>query len=1650
MKALYIVFALFFSLSSFWVFGQNYNMANGNISTCSGNFFDSGGSGNNYNNNQNFTYTICPSTPGARISVAFTSFNTESNYDYLYVYDGNSTGATLIGTYTGTGLPGTLTASTTNPTGCLTFRFTSDGSITRAGWAATISCILPCQTITANFLSSNPAPQADGIIRVCQGQSVTFSGSGTFSNSGTGATYSWSMGNGTNVNGATANYSFPAGGAYSVNLNITDPSGCTNSNSLNRIVQVSTTPTLTSSASPTTICQGQTANLTAGVTMTPFIQNCTPPVSGTTFLPDGSGASYNTAINVNCFSSTQTVQSASDIQNVCITMEHSYLGDLQLKLICPNGQSMILKAYPGGGGTYLGCPLDDGGTNPGTGRTYCFTPTASTLLVNGSTSNCGSPSSGSIVAGNYQPVQSFNNLIGCPLNGSWTINVIDNLAADNGYIFGWDVNFNPSLAPASGSFTPTIASQGWQATPGLTSTGTTTATVAPTTLGSNCYTYSITDNFGCTYNRTQCVTVTTGTTPTFTQLGPFCQGGTPGSLPTTSTNGISGTWSPASISTTSPGSTVYTFTPNSGQCAGPTTMTVMVNPAPTVSIASQTICSGASTTLVATANPTGGTYSWSPGGATTSSITVNPTTTTSYTVTYNLSGCGAVNATGTVTVNPSATVSVNSVTICSGESTTLTATPTEFGGTYSWSSSATTASITVNPLSTTTYSVTYTLGSCTPSIGTGTVTVNPAPTVIVNPITICSGETNTLTATVSESGGTYSWAPGGQTTSSISVNPTTTTTYSVTYSLGACTPATGNAVVTVNPAPTVTVNPITICSGETNTLIATVSESGGTYSWSPGGQTTSSISVNPTSTTTYSVTYSLGACTPATGNAVVTVNPAPTVTVNPITICSGETNTLTATVSESGGTYSWSPGGQTTSSISVNPTSTTTYSVTYSLGACTPATGNAVATVNPAPTVTVNPITICSGETNTLTATVSESGGTYSWSLGGQTTSSISVNPTTTTTYSVTYSLGACTPATGNAVVTVNPAPTVTVNPITICNGETNTLTATVSESGGTYSWAPGGQTTSSISVNPTTNSVYTVSYSLGACTVAIANSTVTVNPIPVITISNQTICSGNSATLNANSVPSGGSYVWSTNETNSSISVNPTQTTTYSVTYTSNNCNASQPVTVTVNPTPTINIANQTICAGESATLSAIATPAGGSYTWSNGSTSSSLTVSPTTNITYNVLYMLNGCNATASGSVTVNPIPTVSLANTTICAGQTATLIPSSPLTNGTYLWTTGATSSTLSVNPNATSIYGVVYTVNNCNSVPVSASVTVTPLPIVTVNNPSICIGNTATLTASATPTGGTYNWQPISSSTSSVQVSPTENTSYNLVYTQNNCSSIPVTASVTVIPRPVVNFNADKLAGCLPHTVVFQNLTTSSSSIQNCTWSIGNLGQFSSCDSLVYTFNTPGCFTITLNASSNGCSSSQTLNNYICTEAVPDANFFPTPIEFTEPSQSVSFINTSSNASQYSWEFSNGYTSSDNSPNVYFPNTMEGQTITLTATNSLGCTDAYSIFIPYKEPTIFYIPNSFTPDGDGFNQTFKPVFTSGFDPYNFEMTIFNRWGEVVFVSFNADRGWDGSFGKTGLDAPEGTYIYKITYKIPQQDERKMVSGHITMIR
>lgn len=476
-----------------------------------------------------------------------------------------------------------------------------------------------------------------------------------------------------------------------------------------------------------------------------------------------------------------------------------------------------------------------------------------------------------------------------------------------------------------------------------------------------------------------------------------------------------------------------------------------------------TLCSS-STTL--SASGSGFTsYSWSPIGATTSSVLISPTVTTTYTLVANTATTGCVYMdvhTVTAGISPTLTATAATPTACSGAGTSFLS--ASGASTYSWSTGATTATISVAPSTTTTYTVTGFINACSNSV-TVTQTIIPLPTVNITASSnsICAG--NSVTLTASGTASTYTWT-GGNTNTVIVVSPTVTTNYMLFGSSSGCA-SSNQKTITVTPSPTVNVTASTasICSGSSTSVTLTATGAS-TYSWNTGG-TTASIAVTPTVTTTYSVvgTNTLGCSRTSTIN--VTVYNTPTVVVSNYTICPGGTATLSASGAT---TYSWNTGA-TTSSILVTPSSNTNYTVTgTSFGTCTN-TRTLSVTVGSAISIalTPSPSTICIGNSGTITASGATS---YTWNTGSN-ASSIIITPTTATTYTVAGTSGSCS-GTNTISISVSPNPTIAASSSSalICLGNSATLSVTGANS---YNWNPGLLTGSSVVVSPTSNTTYTV-----------------------------------------------------------------------------------------------------------------------------------------------------------------------------------------------------------------------------------------------------------------------------------------------------------------------------------------------------------------------------------------------------------------------------------------------------------------------------------------------------------------------------------------------------------------------------------------------
>ncbi len=509
-------------------FSQNVTMTNATINNCSGILLDPGGVAN-YPNNSNITTTICPGTAGGSVLLSFTLFNTELNWDDLTIYDGNSTAAPILGTYGGS-LPA-FSVQATNATGCLTLVFQSDATLNFAGFSANISCVYPCQAFTAVVNSTTPAA-VGGFIDICLGQSLIVNGGGNYSNSpgnytqtNASSTFEWFFGDLSAGNNAISSHTYATPGVFDLDLNITDVNGCTNANDIDIKVRVSGAPTyIGTNTVATDICLGQTNDLSGFVQATPLTYFCESSNADTTVIPDGVGVSYTSDLDLDCFGPAATISSASDISSICLDLEHSYIHDLTITLSCPNGASIDLYAtYPGAvNSVQFGQPVDDDlSSTLGLPYTYCFTNTAANTIysiaepavgtppVQNYTDQDGTPVAGAfyIPAGNYLPDQGFGNLIGCPLNGDWTITITDGLNSDNGTIFNWAVDFDPSLYSTNNNFTPSIAAN-WLPDPTITSNVGNTILVTPVTTGASCYVFESTDQFGCAFDTTVCFNVT--------------------------------------------------------------------------------------------------------------------------------------------------------------------------------------------------------------------------------------------------------------------------------------------------------------------------------------------------------------------------------------------------------------------------------------------------------------------------------------------------------------------------------------------------------------------------------------------------------------------------------------------------------------------------------------------------------------------------------------------------------------------------------------------------------------------------------------------------------------------------------------------------------------------------------------------------------------------------------------------------------------------------------------------------------------------------------------------------------------------------------------------------------------------------------------
>ena len=873
-------------------------------------------------------------------------------------------------------------------------------------------------------------------------------------------------------------------------------------------------------------------------------------------------------------------------------------------------------------------------------------------------------------------------------------------------------------------------------------------TLNATNLLAGTYNVTVTATNGCTASATTTIASGAPMTASLAPTPTTCSNAANGSITASASGGTAPytyAWNPASIGNNATannqpaGNYSVTITAANG-CTASATGTIAAGPPMTASITPTPVsCAGGNDGTV-TASASGGTmpyaYIWNPASIG-NNASANNQLAGSYSVTVTAAnGCTAsANAAITAPTPLSASIAPP-LGVCAGQNNGALDLSIS-GGTptynYNWSNGLPAIEDPANvPPGSYTVNITDANG-CTASANTVIVENQATATASPTPAIICVGGSSTLNAT---GGGTYIWNTG-QNGASITVSPQTSTDYTVTVTdTNGCT-ASAQTTVTVGDAQVVaTASPDNICMNQqqSSTLTA-ISADAVSYLWNTG-QNGASISVSPNTTTTYSVVVTTATGCTGSATVTVTVNQATaSVQALPDNICanSNEQSTL---VASGGVSYVWST-GEVGDAISVQPTATSSYSVTVTDGNGCTASAQTSVTVNQASaSASASPAAICEGESSSLTAT---GGVSYLWS-DGQLGANITVSPLVQTTYTVVVTdANGCT-ASAQTTVSINQATaTAAANPQNICTGESSTLSAT---GGGTYTWNTG-QTGPSINVSPTSTSTYSVIVTAtNGCT---ASATVTVNvnetTASVIALPDQ-ICagSGESSTLLAQG---GVSYLWSTGDANSSIDVTPATTTSYTVTVTSaTGCTDSATVMVTVNPPPATSITGANpICINSSITLNATGGPFT-SYQWSTGANTASITVSPQSNATYEVLVTnANGCTASASANVPVNPLPQPSIGGSlSFCPGSNTVLDAGAGYAS--YQWSPGGSSAqTLTVSTGGT--YSVVVTdFNGCTG---STSVQVSVNSVLTPNitgDLSICQGTTTELNAGSGFTS--YAW------------------------------------------------------------------------------------------------------------------------------------------------------------------------------------------------------------------------------------------------------------------------------------------------------------------
>ena len=1490
----------------------------------------------------------------------------------------------------------------------------SASALCAGGYTVTVTDANGC-TITRTFNITQP-PALSGSTAATAATCGQPNGSATVTPTGGTApyTYSWAPSGGT---GSSA--SGLISGGYTVT--ITDANGCTTTATVNV---------------PNT--GGPTASITASTNVSCFGGNngsaTATPSGGTgpyTYSWSPSGGTGATGTNLTAGSYTVTVTDA----NGCVTTASITITEPPLLTASASSSPVSCNGGNDGGASVTA----SGGVGP---YGYSWAPSGGT----------GASASG-LTAGGYTVTVTDAN--GCTATASATVTqptaVTATITASTPVsCFGG--NNGSATVSAAGGIGP--YTYNWAPSGG------TGATAGGLTAGG--YTVTVTDANGCTTTASVNITEPTALGGTTAVAAATC-GQANGSATVTPTGGIAPytyVWSSGGTAATETGLLPNTYTvtiTDANNCTFTVTATVPNAGGPTATISTSTnvSCFGGNdgSATVSVSNGTAPfTYSWAPSGGT--GTTASGLTATSYTVTVtDANGCVAT-ATVTITEPPLLTASAASTPVSCFGGNDGTTSSTVNGGvgpyTYAWAPSGGTGSGATG-LTANSYTVTVTdANGCT----TTASTIVTEPTALTASITAstpvsCFGGNNG-SATVAASGGvgpyTYAWAPNGGTGTTASSLIAGAYTVTVTDANGCTTTASVN--ITEPPALGGTTTVTSATCGQSNGS-ATVTPSGGvapySYLWSSGGtnatenglaQNTYTVTITDANSCTFTVT----ATVPNAGGPTATLTSSTDVT------CFGA-NDGTASVNVTGGTgtitYTWTPsGGSTANATGLGPN---TYTCTVSDANGCLSVVTVTITEPPALQITNTAQTdvLCFGGNNgdaSVTVTGGTGAYTYAWAPSGGTGSSATGLTAGGYTCTITDANGCSIQQT--FTITEPPQLTVAVAGFdATCFGACDGQVVVIPNGGVqpySFLWNTG---CTSPSCNNICAGTYTITVTdANGCT---ATGTATVNDPPQITTAmSSTPANCNQPDGSVTVVAGGGtgsySYLWNPGSLSGSTgtSLIPGN---YTVTVTDGNgCTAIDSVVVANAPgvniqlTASSNATCNGVCDG-SATISASGGTGPYTISWTSGG--NALTESNLCAGTYTVTVTdANGCSATLTVTITEpQPIQLAVSSPPVICIGQNTTL--STTINGGTPPYTEVWSPNGPNVSPTVTTTYTVNVTdANGCTVPAQTVTVTVNPaLAVVASPNVSICPGSSTQL--SATGSGGdgnyTYTWTPAPGAGNPVNVTPGTTTIYTVTIT-DGCGTPAATStvSVTVQTPPQITFTADQQSGCMPLCVSFTDQTVGAVS---CAWDFGDGVTDNTTCTPIHCYATPGAYDVSLTVTdANGCISTVVMPGYINVYPLPvaDFSFGPQPTTILNPE--ISFTDQSIGASAWSWSFGDLLNSSSNLQNPTFSYPDTGcHVVTLTVTNIYGCTSDTTYPVCIDGDFVIFVPNAFTPNDDGNNDLFFPQ-GMGIDPDNFEMWIFDRWGNMIFYTDDLYKGWNGKANQGEEIAQIDTYVWKISVK------------------